>query len=700
MKRYRLLFSIVLILSGIFTLYRYKSRAAFKHRNRQGAVINKAFPEPKNSSGQAIDRYILKAGDTIEYPQGIPFSSPLSILDFQGHENKQNYNKQGYTLPNPSCIYKENGGIEYHRGRIIVKLSEEAAEKLEKGEPLDVPGKIIRRISKKGLYEFAPEEGESVENFLERINKDFSDLVKYAQLDYECTLQAISLQMAYKGDRQDVKKYMWHMDSLNIDKAHEITKGSQSIIIALLDSGIAYENHKAAIGERPNILKPRYCIAPGLKNANIWENTGEIPDNMKDDDNNGYVDDRDGFDFINRDGHPNDDNGHGTHLASLISQKYYDNRIFFRVNRYRLRDIFTQDSTTSIAPDSTLMNLKVIDNRGKGYASIVSEAIYYAVEHGARVINMSLAWPPGLNPGQIVQDAITHAADSGVIIIAGSGNNSRDILCYPSAYENVISIGASGINMMRAPYSNFGYGLELMAPGGNILTDLNNDGYADGIIQETFSKRYLGSIDGEALANPLKFSYIFIQGTSIATAQASAVVGLILSLEPTLNLGDIRAILHSTATDMGAEGWDINTGYGLINAAAALKCVSSGICNKSVNPAGSPLNIGIAGKIDLPYDEIDADKDGYAAFSDGGNDCDDADPMIYPSAEEIANDGIDQDCNGYDLIVYFGTEPGSYIKNSNNCLDEDECEEECDECEEFECNSCSGDEDTDSEECP
>ncbi|HDN85378.1 MAG TPA: T9SS type A sorting domain-containing protein, partial [Candidatus Aerophobetes bacterium] len=137
-------------------------------------------------------------------------------------------------------------------------------------------------------------------------------------------------------------------------------------------------------------------------------------------------------------------------------------------------------------------------------------------------------------------------------------------ISYPAAYDECIAVGAVRYDKTRVYYSNYGTGIELMAPGGDTSVDQNGDGYVDGILQQTFTTE----------GDPTSFSYYFWQGTSMATPHVTGIIALMLSHGAT-RIENIRTILHSTAEDLGSPGYDTEYGYGLVDAAAALSSVYS-----------------------------------------------------------------------------------------------------------------------------
>jgi len=246
-----------------------------------------------------------------------------------------------------------------------------------------------------------------------------------------------------------------------------------------------------------------------------------------------------GYDFINNDNHPNDDESHGTHVAGTIAQATNNNL-----------------GVAGVAFNTTLMPVKVLDAAGSGSYQQVADGIYYAVNNGAKVINMSLG---GTASATILEDAVKYAYDNGVTVIAACGNSNASSCDYPAAYNAyVIAVGATQYNETRAPYSNYGSSLDLVAPGGNTSVDQNSDGYPDGVLQNTFGD------------TPVDFAYWFFQGTSMSTPHVVGVAALLLAQNPSRTPTQIRDILQSTAEDKGTSGWDQYYGYGIVDAYAAL----------------------------------------------------------------------------------------------------------------------------------
>jgi hypothetical protein len=216
------------------------------------------------------------------------------------------------------------------------------------------------------------------------------------------------------------------------------------------------------------------------------------------------------------------------------------------------------------------MPVKVLNKNGSGTYTQVANGIYWAVDHGAQVINLSLG---GDSPSATLEDAVAYAYNKGVTVVAAAGNDSSDVLAYPAAYDAyVIAVGATRYDETLSYYSNYGPSLDIVAPGGDLNVDQNGDGYKDGVLQNTFNPN---------TKNPSDFGYWFFQGTSMATPHVSGVAALLIAngnadvnKDGISSPDEVRSVLQNTAEDKGPTGRDNTYGYGLVNAYAALKWTS------------------------------------------------------------------------------------------------------------------------------
>jgi len=306
---------------------------------------------------------------------------------------------------------------------------------------------------------------------------------------------------------------------INLEPGWDISTGS-GVVVAVVDTGVAYEDYIWLPGRQ----RWKYKKAPDLTNTSFVA----------------------GWDFVNDDSHPNDDDSHGTHVTGTIAQST-DNGI----------------GVAGVAFECSIMPVKVLDENGEGTLQQVVDGIYYAAEHGADVINMSLGWEAGYDPGQPLKDALDYAYDNGVTVVCSSGNDGAATVSYPAAYWTAIAVGATRYDETIPSYSNYGDALDIAAPGGDLSVDQNGDGSPDGILQNTFYPwtPKNGPFD--------QFGYWFFNGTSMAAPHVSGVAALLIA-NGVATPDDVRYALESTAEDKGAPGWDSQYGWGIVDAYAAL----------------------------------------------------------------------------------------------------------------------------------
>ncbi len=199
-----------------------------------------------------------------------------------------------------------------------------------------------------------------------------------------------------------------------------------------------------------------------------------------------------------------------------------------------------------------LMAVKVMNDSGEGTDATVAAGLVWAVDHGANIITMSLG-VDGVST--VLQNAVLYGAQHGVVMVAASGNKGTSQLSYPAAYPQVIAVGAIDESNQRASFSNYGVGLELVAPGVQIYSTQGSTGYQ------------------------------YLSGTSTATPFVVGTAALMLSVNPALTPGSIRRVLNSTATDVSIPGYDLYTGWGTVNAFKAVQQVSQPAVTITSHPA-------------------------------------------------------------------------------------------------------------------
>lgn len=315
--------------------------------------------------------------------------------------------------------------------------------------------------------------------------------------------------------------FQWNLQAIQMPRAWDFSTGA-NVTVAVLDTGAAFENFEI------------YRQAPDLAGTQF------VP----------------GYDFVNHDRHPNDDHGHGTHVTGTVAQTTNNGQ-----------------GVAGVAFNARLMVVKVLDARGQGSYDVIIQGIYFAVNSGAKVINLSLS---GQSNSRSLEEAINFARARGVLTVAATGNNNG-VIGYPAFYNNTIAVGAVRFDQSRARYSNFGPQIDLVAPGGDNNVDQNGDGFGDGIVQQTFK---IGELN--------TFRYLFFEGTSMATPHVSGLIALLLSRSPNLSPDQIETLLETTAKDLGPPGFDEQYGYGLVQAADALDALINPLPTATPTPTSTP----------------------------------------------------------------------------------------------------------------
>lgn len=307
----------------------------------------------------------------------------------------------------------------------------------------------------------------------------------------------------------------WALPLIEADAAWDVESGDGNVIIAVVDTGIDYIHEDLA--------------------ENIWRNPGEIPYNRVDDDDNGYIDDVVGWDFVDAreglgdfntpDNDPMDDHGHGTHVAG-IAAAVTGNRLGIAGACPHCRIMPVR------AGYRTLSGGGVLENED------AARAIVYAAENGARVINLS--WGDSQR-SYLIEDAIDFAAQKGALICAAAGNEKTSQYVYPAACDNpsVMAVGAGDQQDRPASFTNYGNWVHVSAPGVAIESTFPND------------------------------TYSFLSGTSMATPYVAGQAGLLFSHFPEWTAEKVRTRIMRTV-DVLPEFMGKNCTSGRIDLLSAL----------------------------------------------------------------------------------------------------------------------------------
>ncbi len=290
-----------------------------------------------------------------------------------------------------------------------------------------------------------------------------------------------------------------YLNRINITAAWDLNFGRSEIVVAVLDTGV-------------------HMSHPDLMQA-IWVNPGEIPANGLDDDGNGFIDDVNGWDFAENDNLPDDDHGHGTHVAGIAAAS-----------------INNGVGIAGVAGGATIMPVDVFRGGIGAYEDLI-RAIIYATDNGAHVINMSLG-ASSYSRGE--QMAVDYAVARNVVVVAAAGNTGNQTDHYPAAHPSVLAVAATTADDYLASFSTRGDFVDVAAPGYGIYSTYLGGGYAT------------------------------MSGTSMATPHVAGLAALLLARNPGLTPDQVRMAIEATADDLGPTGHDIYFGHGRINAGLAL----------------------------------------------------------------------------------------------------------------------------------
>lgn len=303
-----------------------------------------------------------------------------------------------------------------------------------------------------------------------------------------------------------------------------VKANAQPVTVAMIDTGIDWTHRNVRI-------------------ENLWHNEKEVAGNRLDDDKNGFVDDIMGWDFLARNNKPWDLDGHGTMTAGIIAASWND-----------------KDGIAGVNPFAKLMILKAVNNFGHMRVFWVAQAIKYAADNGARVINLSLG---SEGKSAVMQAAIDYAYAKNVVMVVAAGNSDSDVSKQTLAgSDKVLTVGATGLDDQKAIFSNWG-AVSVVAPGVDVLSlhAMRTD-----VILGVEGAKYTA---GAAFVGA-DSRYYRASGTSFAAPLVSGLASLMIANDPSLTNAQVMAIIKSTARDVGSPGVDQFTGYGLVDARAAL----------------------------------------------------------------------------------------------------------------------------------
>ncbi|MFV8749759.1 S8 family peptidase [Nannocystaceae bacterium ST9] len=325
----------------------------------------------------------------------------------------------------------------------------------------------------------------------------------------------------------------WHLDAINVPEAWMHTRG-RGAVVAVIDTGVAYKDMRWKNIDAKAV--PDLAGVEMVDGKTFVDNS--LPDGL-------------------------DDHAHGTHVAGTIAQAT-DNGV----------------GVAGVANQAKIMPLKVLAGDGRGSVAAIANAIRWAADHDADVINMSLGGPL---PSKVMAKAIEYAHKKGVTVVCAAGNEKRSKVSYPAAYDYSVAVAATDWEGKRSFYSNWGKQLDVSAPGGDTRSDKNGDGQPDGVLQNTIK-----------IQDPAHNDYLWFQGTSMASPHAAGVAALIVA-QGVSNPAEVEKIMKATARHPNGKTWDDQYGAGILDAEQAAIAAKSSYDGERLGFAGLLGLLGMSG---------------------------------------------------------------------------------------------------------
>ncbi|MGG1516772.1 S8 family peptidase [Paenibacillus oryzisoli] len=293
-------------------------------------------------------------------------------------------------------------------------------------------------------------------------------------------------------------RYQWNLPLIETVQGWQLSRGASNVIVGVVDTGVDMQ-HPDLQGQ----LLPGYNVVSGNSD-------------------------------------PQDDVGHGTHVAGVIAALVNNNRGVAGMTWY-----------------NKVLPVKVLDETGAGSTYSVAQGIIWATDHGAKVINLSLG---NYADSGFLHDAIKYAFDKDVALIAASGNDNTERPGFPAAYPEVFAVAATDSENMKATFSNYGDYIDVAAPGVSIASTYPNNQYAA------------------------------LSGTSMASPHVTALAALVRSANPNLKNTEVYELIRKSARDIGDEGKDNYFGYGVIDVVKAIQLAEESVGSTESAPAETPTS--------------------------------------------------------------------------------------------------------------
>ncbi|PLR95267.1 S8 family peptidase [Bacillus sp. T33-2] len=409
-------------------------------------------------SGEQIARLQNNSGNLVN----------MSVNNIQNGENIKNRLNQN---PEIKAIYhnKRDASHYYDHEAAVDFIEEPTSDELD-DITNDINGKVVKRLN--STYIFRSESLDTpalLDYFNTRPNVEFA----------EANFILMQNDIKMPNDVYYREKYQWNLPAIETEKGWNISRGNKRIEIAIVDTGVDLDH-------------------PDLKNRLVK-----------------------GYNVLENNSHPDDDNGHGTHVAGIIASETNN-----------------KEGIAGITWFNKIMPIKAMGAEGYGSTFDIARGLFWAVDHGADVINLSLG---NYQRSEVLEEAIRYAYKHNVVLVAAAGNDNSSQPTYPASYPEVLSVSALNFDGKRADFSNYGDYIDVAAPGV--------------YIPSTYFKK----------------QYAALSGTSMAAPHVAGLAGLILSANSELSNREVMKIIKNSAIDMGGRGPDNDFGSGLIDVNNSLK---------------------------------------------------------------------------------------------------------------------------------
>lgn len=397
--------------------------------------------------------------------------------------------------------------VEVAEGEILVKFKEQFLSNKSTGL-LSLKGLKMLRTLPGNIILFKKEKNDanknaSVEQLIAAYEKDLS--IDYVEPNYIVHAKTIV-------PNDPSFSLQWGIPKVKANLVWDMSNNSDSVVIAIIDTGISLDHEDLV--------------------EMIWHNSKEDSaanrNNGIDDDNNGFIDDYQGWNFVSKNNNPKDAAGHGTHVAGIAAAAANNS-----------------NGIAGIAWNSKIMAIKVLNDNGIGTDGDIIDGIRYAADNGAKIINLSFGQ---LSSSDSLDEAVQYAYNKGCIIVAAAGNDGVSNFEYPASFNNVISVASTDKNNQRSSFSNFNNMVDVCAPGGDGEPSDRGDIYS--------------CVPGN--------SYGYRNGTSMSVPLVSGLAALHLYKNPSWTNTQVVNQIINTADDLGTAGRDDYFGFGKINVARAL----------------------------------------------------------------------------------------------------------------------------------